>query len=44
MRRLKGAAMAVLRGLLVATTIALTIFVLQILIGVILVHADALFR
>ena len=44
MRRFKGAVMAVLRGLLVAVTIALTILVLQILVGVILVQGDALFR
>jgi hypothetical protein len=44
MRRLKDAAVAGLRGLLVAVAIALTILVLQILVGVILVQGDALFR
>ncbi len=43
-RRLKGAASAVLRTLAVAAAIALILLVLELLVGVILVEADTLFR
>ncbi len=44
MRRLKGAATAVLRVLGVAAAIALILLVLEVLVGVLLVGIDALFR
>jgi hypothetical protein len=43
-RRLKGAALAVLRTLAVAAAIALILLVLEVLVGVILVGVDTLFR
>ena len=42
-RRLKGAALAVLRVLAVAAAIALILLVLELLVGVILVEVDTLF-
>ncbi len=44
MRRLKGWAMALLRGLLAAVAIALFVLALEILIGVVLFEWDALFH
>ena len=44
MRYLKSTAAAILRLLAVATAIALILLVLEVLVGVILVEADALFR
>ena len=43
MRRLKDAALTVLKGLFGAVVIALILFVLAVVIGVVLVQADALF-
>jgi hypothetical protein len=44
MRRLKGAALAVVRTLAVAAAIALILLILEVLVGVILVEAGTLFR
>ena len=44
MRRLKSAALSVLRGLLAAVVIALLLLVLQLLVGLVLVEYDALFH
>ncbi len=44
MKRLKDAMVAVLRGLLAAVVIALVLLFLEVLVGVILVEADALFH
>ena len=44
MRRIKGAAVAVLRGLLAAVIIALILAALEVLAGFVLVEADALFH
>jgi hypothetical protein len=43
-RRLKGAALAVLRVLAVAAAIALIVLIIELLVGVILVGVDTLFR
>ena len=43
-RRLKGAALAVLRTLAVAAAIALIMLVVAVLVGVIVVGVDTLFR
>ncbi len=43
MRRLRAAATAVLRALLVATVIALILLVLEVLVGLALVEWEALF-
>jgi hypothetical protein len=42
LRRLKGAAAALLRGLLAAVVIALILLALEVLVGVVLFEADAL--
>ena len=44
MRRLKGAALAVVRVLATAAAIALILLILEVLVGVILVGVDTLFR
>ena len=44
MRRLKGAAVAVLRSLLAASVIALILAVLEVLVGVILAGWEAIVR
>ena len=44
MRRLKGAALAVVRTLAVAAAIALIMLVVAVLVGVIVVGVDTLFR
>ena len=44
MRWLKGAAVAVVRVLLAGAVIALVLLVLQLLVGLVLVEYDALFR
>jgi hypothetical protein len=44
MRRLKGAALAVVRTLAVAAVIALILLVLEVLVGVIVVGVEPLFR
>lgn len=43
-RRLGGAAIAVLKGLLAAVVISLILFVLAVLIGIVLVEGDTLFH
>ncbi len=43
-RRLGGAAIAVLKGLLAAVVVALILFALSVLVGVLLVEGDALFH
>ena len=44
MRRIKGAALEVVRTLAVAAAIALILLVLEVLVGVILVEAGTLLR
>lgn len=44
MRRLKGAAAGILRGLIAAVVIALLLLVLELLAGLVLVEYDAMFR
>ena len=44
MKRLKGAALAVLRTLAAAAAIAPILLILEVLVGVILVEVDALLR
>ena len=44
MRRLRGAMMGLLRGLFAAVVIALLLFVLELLAGLVLVEYDALFH
>ena len=44
MRRLRSAASSVLRGLFAAVVIALLLLVLEVLVGLVLVEYDALFR
>lgn len=43
MRRLKGAALAILKGLFGATVVALILFAVAVLVGIVLVAADTLF-
>ena len=43
-RRLRSAAAGILRGLVAAVVIALVLLVLELLVGLVLVEYDALFR